>query len=173
MADNEIVDGLQISEVPKPRCEPCVLGKQHRVSHPQRSTSRGKHPGEILHFDTVGPMPEKSLGGASYYVLCKDSYSNYRHVFFVDSKALIADQVKQIISLTSIQTGQDVKQICTDNGTEYLSSNLSVFLNQKGIVHTTSATYTPEQNGFIERDIRTVAEMARAMRIRAGLPKPF
>lgn len=173
MADKGIVNGLVISELPKSTCEPCVLGKQHRVSHPTRSIPRGAHSGAILHFDTVGPMPEESLGGAKFYVLCKDSFSGYRHAFFVQTKCQIPDRVKEIINLTTIQTGHDVKQIHTDNGSEYLNSTLSVFLGQKGIVHTTSAVYTAEQNGFIERDIRTVAEMARAMRIRADLPKTF
>lgn len=78
-----------------------------------------------------------------------------------------------MINLTSIQTGNEVKQIITDNGTEYVNSNLSIFFGQKGIVHSTSATYTPQQNGFVERDIRTVAETSRAMRLRACLPKTF
>jgi hypothetical protein len=118
-------------------------------------------------------MPETSFSGSKYYVLCKDSYSNYRQVFFVKAKSAIPAMVKQIITLTSIQTGREVRQIHTDRGTEYLNAELSIFLGEKGIVHTNSATYTAEQNGFIERDIRTVAEMARTMRIGASLAKPF
>jgi len=173
MADHKIVDGLTIANSPKLNCEPCALGKSKRSSHPQRTTPRATVPGMILHFDTIGPMPERSLGGAVYYVLCKDSYSSYRKIFFVSSKSDIPNNVKQILSQATIETGNRVLRIVTDNGTEYKNTNLRNFLDQSGITHVTSSVYTPEQNGLIERDIRTVAEAARTIRLRAGLSKPF
>lgn len=173
MADNDIVEGMFISDAPKPKCEPCAASKSQRSSHPTRTTPKPIVAGQVLHFDTVGPMPERSFSGSLYYVLCKDSYSAYRQIFFVSSKADIGDNVKKIINRTKIETGNDVLKVITDNGTEYLNSNLKQFFDEKGILHHTSAVYTPEQNGAIERDIRTVAESARTLRIHSGLPKIF
>jgi hypothetical protein len=173
MADHNIVNGIRISNKLEQKCEPCASGKIQRVPHCSKTTPRAALPGQILHFDTVGPMPEPSLGGALYYVLCKDSCSGYRKIFFVASKADIAQHVKQVISESRIETGNEVLQICTDQGSEYLNNNLKTYLADRGIVHITSAVYTPEQNGLIERDIRTVAQAARTLRIKANLPKKF
>ena len=173
MAKNKVVEGMVISDNPKPKCEPCASGKSKRASHPLKSSPRSTVPGQILHFDTVGPMPELSLGNKLYYVLCKDSCSSYRQIFFVSSKADIPAGVKQIVSKAKLDTGNDTLKIITDNGSEYVNQNLTNFLNEHGIIHETSATYTPEQNGYIERDIRTVAEAAQSMRLRANLPRSF
>lgn len=91
----------------------------------------------------------------------------------MSSKADIAEGVKTIISKAKLDTGNDVLKVVTDNGSEYLNQSLKIFYNERGNVHETSATYTPQQNGFIERDIRTVAEAAQTMRLSAKLPKPF
>jgi transposase InsO family protein len=50
----------------------------------------------------------------------------------------------------------------TDNGLEFVNERMETLLREKGIVHLTSAPYTPEQNGVIERDNRTVQEAARS-----------
>lgn len=173
MADHEIVDGIRISDKPQPKCEPCAAGKSHRSTHSSSSTPRAPLPGQVLHFDTIGPMPETSVGGSKYWVLCKDSYSSYRQIFFTQTKEDISTGVKQIISRSKLQTGNDALKVITDNGSEYCKHDLKAFFDVKGIVHHTSAAYTPEQNGVIERDIRTVAESARSLRLQAGLPRIF
>ena len=174
MAKENIVEGMLISDNPnKSKCQSCAENKITRSSHPSKSTPRAEAAGIILHFDTVGPFPEPSLGGSQYYVLCKDSFSAYRIVFFAQHKSEIPDKVKKVISQAKLETGNDVLQIITDNGSEFLNHKLKSFLDQNGICHQTSAVYTPEQNGLIERDIRTVAEAAGSIRTRANLPKQF
>lgn len=59
--------------------------------------------------------------------------------------------------------GKDMKILRSDNGTEYTNKEFQTFLKKQGIVHETSAPYTPEQNGMAERDIRTIVEAGRSM----------
>ena len=40
---------------------------------------------------------------------------------------------------------------------------MDTFLDEEGISHEFSATYTPEQNGVVERKNRMLIEMARTM----------
>lgn len=173
MANHHIVDGIVITNKIDDICEYCAAGKCHRSTHPCKTTKRAEKPGQTLHFDTVGPMPVVSLGGSRYYILCKDSYSSYRFVFFTETKSEIVDGLKKIITKAKLETGNDVLSVVSDNGTEYLNSRLKIFLDERGINHTTSAVYTPQQNGLVERDIRTVSEASRTIRIKANLPKEF
>ena len=44
------------------------------------------------------------------------------------------------------------------------------FYQEHGIIHQTSAPYTPQKNGVVERKNRTLKEMKNAMLISSGLP---
>lgn len=172
MADKKVVDGLEIKKQSSTiECEDCATNKGHAVSHKDRSQSRADLPGSSLHLDTVGPIREASLAGSKYFVLCKDEASSYRKVDFIESKSEIPDVVKKMITQAEFETKNKTAQISTDNGTEFVNKRLASFLEENGITHLTSAPYVPQQNGLIERDIRTVVESARTMMNSSSLPK--
>lgn len=169
MAMKELVNGLKIEQGEEIKCVECLLNKCKQSSHANKSSPKTKIPGACLHFDTAGPMKVESLGGARYMLLCKDEASSYKLVRFVESKADVSEQVKQVISQANLETGNNVSGIFTDNGSEYIKDDLKRFIADKGIIHKTSAPYTPQQNGLIEREIRTVVESARTMINQSGL----
>lgn len=165
------VKGLRIVDSREHKCEDCMFGKCHATSHKSRQQKKIKEPGLSLHFDTIGPMEEPSLSEALYALLCKDEFSGYRMINFVSHKRDIPEKVTMMINETKIQTGNRVHCITTDNGTEFLNQTVWKMLDAWGIKHYKSVPYTPQQNGFIERDIRTITESARTMLYKAKLPK--
>ena len=66
-----------------------------------------------------------------------------------------------------------IKKVRSDNGTEFKNANVDTFLDEEGISHEFSATYTPQQNGVVERKNRTLIEMARTMLDVYKTPKHF
>lgn len=60
------------------------------------------------------------------------------------------------------QFDRKIKCLKSDNGTEIKNANTQKFLEELGIFHTRSNAYTPQQNGRIEREMRTVVELARS-----------
>jgi transposase InsO family protein len=56
-----------------------------------------------------------------------------------------------------------LKKVRSDNGSEFKNSRIENFCDEKGIKHEFSTTYTPEQNGLVERKNRTLIDMARSM----------
>ena len=122
MAKNNIVSGLDLRKdgAQAEICEDCALNKGHAASHPTRLTLKTTVPGRCLHFDTVGPMRTQSVGGAYYYLLCKDEASGFRLTSFVTTKDLIKDEVTKIINDTELQANNKVSRICTDNGSEFV-----------------------------------------------------
>jgi len=123
--------------------------------------------------DVCGPMPKKSLNGAKYYVTFIDDYTRKTCVFFLKTKAEVFDKFLLFKSLAENHTGQRLKILRTDNGTEYSNSRFMKYLAENGIVHQTSVPYTPEQNGVSERANRTIGDKARTMLLDAGLPESF
>ena len=112
-----------------------------------------------------------SRGNSKYLILCKDEASGYRQVAFVHSKADIPDKVKLFVSRAALETNNSGLEIVTDNGSEFVNRNPGQFLNQRGIIHETSAPGVPYQNGLIERDIRSVKESAKIMLNRSKIDK--
>lgn len=171
MQKNNVVKGLEISEHEHRNCTDCAIGKCKRTTHQTKTTPREKRAGVSLHIDTAGPISPMSVGKSKYFVLCKDEASNYRQIAFVQSKDEIVDEVKQFISIAELETSNRVLKLNSDNGTEFLK--LKQFLREQGIVHSLSTRYVAPQNGFIERDMRTVVEMSRTMLLKSGLPKAY
>ncbi|KAG7303823.1 hypothetical protein JYU34_010719 [Plutella xylostella] len=67
------------------------------------------------------------------------------------------------------QTNKKIKELRSDNGGEYVSSQFREFLKKHGIRHQTTIPHSPQQNGVAERANRTIVEKARCMLQDAGL----
>jgi len=63
--------------------------------------------------------------------------------------------------------------IRSDEGTEYINKQSKEYFSSKGIIHGTSAPYVPQQNGRIERTMRTLQGLARAILSQSRLPLKF
>nr|GEU40428.1 hypothetical protein [Tanacetum cinerariifolium] len=61
----------------------------------------------------------------------------------------------------------------TDRGTEFLNKTLNAFFKEEGIEHQTYTAGTPEQNGVVKRQNRTLVEVARTMLSALKLPLFF
>jgi len=76
-----------------------------------------------------------------------DDYSSYCRVPFLHKKLDAAKAIKAVFQLWSNTTSYSVKHLYTDNGGEYMTSELQSFLCEQGIVHETSTLYIYQQNG--------------------------
>nr|GFD36811.1 retrovirus-related Pol polyprotein from transposon TNT 1-94 [Tanacetum cinerariifolium] len=66
-----------------------------------------------------------------------------------------------------------VRVVRTDKGIEFLNQTLHAYIAAEGIQHQTSVARTPEQNGVVERQNRTLVEAARTMISAAKVPLFF
>lgn len=142
-------------------CGVCLKAKQTREPF-QRSVSQATEVLELLHTDLMGPFQVPSWGGAVYAVTLLDDHSRMAEVSCITQKSDVFGWIRDTIHRWERQTGKKVKAVRSDNGTEY-KGRLEEFFRIQGIVHQTSADYTPEQNGRAERLNRTLMEKVRAM----------
>lgn len=118
-----------------------------------------------------GPIHITSQGGAMYFITFIDDYSRYISVYFLKAKSDALVVFKNYVMETERQTGNKLKRLRSDNGTEYVNTNFKRFLQDQGIVHETTVPYTPQQNGVSERANRTLMEMSRCLLEESKLPK--
>ena len=152
-------------------CEGCVLGKQQRSTYPENPEKERDTPlGTFFHIDLCGPMSVTSLGGASYFMLCKDNNIGYLVIYFLKQKSEALAYMKQLYSSMKQELQVDILRIKTDQGGEFKSHQFHEYTEDKGIIHDFSAAYASEQNGFIERSNRTIVEATKSMLHSRNLP---
>jgi hypothetical protein len=66
-----------------------------------------------------------------------------------------------------------VKKIRSDNGSEFKNLQVEEYLEEEGVKHEFSAPYTPQQNGVVERNNRTLIDMERTMLVEFKTPERF
>nr|GEY50535.1 Gag-Pol polyprotein [Tanacetum cinerariifolium] len=97
----------------------------------------------------------------------------YTWTHFLRSKDETPKVLIDFLRLVQRGLHAQVRIVRTDKGTEFLNKTLHACFASKGILHQTSVTRTPEQNGVVERWNRTLVEAARTMLSAAKVPLFF
>ncbi|CAK1584992.1 unnamed protein product [Parnassius mnemosyne] len=78
------------------------------------------------------------------------------------TKSEAPEKIASYLRPVENQLGRRVKSLRSDNGTELKNTKTKEMMDKLGILHTFMNVHTPEQNGRIEREMRTIIEAARA-----------
>ncbi|RVW18940.1 Retrovirus-related Pol polyprotein from transposon TNT 1-94 [Vitis vinifera] len=84
-----------------------------------------------------------------------------------DEVSLLFQKFHKVIET---QYNAKVRVLRSDNGREYQSSDLQKYLEGHGVIHQTTCSNTPQQNGVVERKNRHLLEVVRASLIAAKTP---
>eukprot|EP00891_Asterochloris_glomerata_P000187 jgi/Astpho2/187/Aster-x0425 len=127
-----MVDGIKVPErdfkaAKAVVCEPCILAKHHKAPFPA-SKRESTEPLELLHMDLCGPMPVPSLGGSKYVATFLDDFSKLSIVRIITYKSETTTTVREVLHLLENQTKRRVQAIRTDNGREYVNTELTQYL---------------------------------------------
>jgi transposase InsO family protein len=162
---------LDDNNKPLAHCDGCSAGKQTRNSFTGTSPTRSHAVMDLIHADTFGPVPTRSLGGNLYGTVVIDDYSRYGFCTLLATKDSVVPRIQRIKARMERSTGNKLKVFRSDQGTEF--KKLDKTFELEGIKHEMSTTYTPEQNRIAERYIRTLVETARCLLFTAKLPDQF
>ena len=199
MVRSGVVEGVNIDTTKHVgKCKGCVYGKSSRAPIPKLNAHRASGILDLVHTDVCGPFPEESLGGSLYFVSFIDDCSRYAWVYPIATKAdvfstftnwlasaenLHKRKLKVLTSGKRLdklmgESGQGdspakLRVLQSDNGGEYISAKMKLFLEKRGISHRLTAPGNPHQNGVAERMNRTLIELVRSMLHHKDLPKHF
>ena len=79
-----------------------------------------------------------------------DDHTRLTLVFLITDKSKTSSVFKNFYQTIETQFNTKIATLRSDNGQEFQNLNLSKFLTSNGIVHQSSDTYTPQQNGVAE-----------------------
>ncbi|GJV18940.1 putative RNA-directed DNA polymerase [Tanacetum coccineum] len=143
-------------------CEICQKAKQTREPFPL-SDHVSTEIGELVHLDLWGPYKVTSRDGFRYFLTIVDDFSRAVWVFLLKNKTEVFDNIMVFYNLIHTQFNKKVKNFRSDNGTEFVNNNFTRFCENHGILHQTSCSNTPQQDGIVERKHRHLLNIARAL----------
>ncbi|GJW06074.1 retrovirus-related pol polyprotein from transposon TNT 1-94 [Tanacetum coccineum] len=146
-------------------CSACALGKSKKSSHQPKAKDTNQEKLYVLHMDLCGPMLMASINGKRYILVIVDDYSRFTWVRFLRTKDESPEAIIKCIKNIQVSLNATICNVRTDNGTEFVNQILRDFYENVGISHQTSVSHTPQQNGIVKRQKRTLVEHARTMLI--------
>ena len=123
-----------------------------------------------VYADLCGPMAVTSRTRNVYAMNIIDDYSGYVWSVPLQSKADACSAFQTWHKSVTVQTGDTLRILTTDNG-ELVSKSMKDYCDTHGINHQLTAPYTSAQNGRAERLHRTIASKARKMRLACNAPE--
>ena len=155
----ELFIGLDLSKF---QCETCIKAKSHLVPYNTSLNQCGKH-FELVHSDVWSPFPVESVHGSRYFVLFVDDCTRMTWTYLLKKKDEVKVVFRAFYEMVQNQFETNVKFLRSDNGGEFVNSNLREFFIEKGVIHETTCVGTPQQNGMTERKNMHVLETSRAL----------
>nr|GFA36337.1 zinc finger, CCHC-type [Tanacetum cinerariifolium] len=149
-------------------CKTCMLTKITR--QPFKGVNRESKVLDLIHSDLCDFHANPSLGHNKYVITFIDDASRYCYAYLLHAKHEALDKFKIYKQEVKLQRQDLIKVLCTDRGGEYYDP---VYFQSAGIIHQTTAPYTPQQNGVAERKNRTLKEMMNSMLSYSGLSEGF
>lgn len=132
--------------------------------------------GEVIHMDLVGGQKslspvtsDTSVPNATWFLLAIDEFTSWKWAWPIYSKKTVPTQIRYLLENLKTKFNVVPKHLHTDSGTEFSNSELQEDLLSRGIEWHKSSSHAPEQNGIIERNVRTVTEKMRSLYLQSGL----
>ncbi|SGZ27870.1 BQ5605_C026g10210 [Microbotryum silenes-dioicae] len=150
------VTGLRLTDTTVVDCESCILTQMTATPHNQQSRG-ADHVLYRISMD-LGFVNYEDFQGRSIYLVIVNQFSNTKFTYPLVSKtaAVVLEAWNSFITYAERLTGQKVKFVRSDNGTEFVNRLLGDEFRRLGITHETTARYTPQHNGKAERANRTL-----------------
>lgn len=150
-------------------CETCVMAKSHRtVFYP--SNNKVDAPFSLVHSDVWGSAPLSTPNGMKWFVAFVDDCTRMTWIYLLRHKSDVNVVFRRFHQMVLTQYGTPIKILRSDNGGEYFKGELTEFMQSTGILHQTSCTDSPQQNGVAERKNRHLLEVTRSLLIESHSP---
>ncbi|KZV53482.1 hypothetical protein F511_14848 [Dorcoceras hygrometricum] len=129
------------------QCDICQFAKHHRSSFPAHSYHASK-PFALIHSDVWGPFKTATLSNKRWFITFIDDHTRLCWVYILTDKSEAERTFKNFCTMVETQFHEKIQVLRSDNGKEYFNQILRKFFQEKGIVHHSSCTNSPNRMGL-------------------------
>jgi hypothetical protein len=148
-------------------CEQCAIAKARQKNVDKNWLCSSNLPGKRLYVD-ISSIKERSFGGAKFWALIVDDYTDYCWSFVMKSKLHIKVRIKTLLTDLKI-ANRIVKFIRCDDAGKNMTMKNDPEIKSFGIKFEFSGPRTPQINGKVVRKFQTLYGRIRAILNGAGL----
>ena len=123
MNNGEVRDLPKISKPYESICKPYQMGKLTRTYFKSRNFTSTDKPLQLVHMDLCGPSIKEGTRREIYFMLVIDDYSRITWVPFLKEKSEAFEKFKIFKALIENQIGKRLKEIRSDRGGEFSSTD--------------------------------------------------
>lgn len=152
-------------------CISCHQAKQHRLPFAPSVLSTNIF--EFVHMDLWGPYKTKTVTGDHYFLTILDDCSRATWTFLMNDKVQTFITISNFLAYVKNHFQTTIKFIRTDNGSEFVDNKCQQLFHSSGIIHQKTTSYTPQQNGRVERKHQHLLEVARSLLFQSNMPIKF
>ncbi|KAJ9539459.1 LOW QUALITY PROTEIN: hypothetical protein OSB04_032192 [Centaurea solstitialis] len=140
------------------------------TSYSHKSVEKSNEVLGLIHIDLCDFKETPTRGGKNYYISFINDCSKFCYIYLIHTKDEALNMFKTYKAEVENQLDKKIKILRFDRGGEYESHEFAEFCSSHGIVHQTTAPYTPQQNGVAEQKNRTLKNMINSMLITFRAP---
>ena len=142
-------------------CETCKVSKATRRNHYAGSIkehSIDHEPGSSWCMDIFGPVTNSNSDAKRYMFIMVHNNTKYciTSTHFNKNAETVLAQIKKNIQYVETQFDRKVREINSDQRTEFTNDQIAKYFVSKGVRHILSVTYDQAANGVAERYTRTI-----------------
>ncbi|KAK9889146.1 hypothetical protein WA026_004416 [Henosepilachna vigintioctopunctata] len=128
-------------------CTNCLMNKKNPEKALLRPWPIPNGNWDRLHLDFMGPFMNK------YFLIVIDAYSKWLEIFPLNSitSKITIEMLRSLLARFGLP-----RQVVTDNGATFTSTEFQQFLSKNNIKHITSPPFHPSSNGAAENSVKTV-----------------
>jgi hypothetical protein len=142
-------------------CSECKATRTH--GKPSSKSPKATRYLERVHMDVCGPLQMSTYDGCKYFTVFIDEYTKFRWVYVHKDRTTSIEILKQWMFDATKGTHQKIECLRTDGAGEHMSKAYQDVLRKHKIRIECSAGYDHWQNGYAEKLIRDICNMARCM----------
>lgn len=126
-----------------------------------------------MHSDLCSPITPSTAGDRKYFILIVDDFTRYMWLELLRSKDEALVFFKKVKAAAENERECKLIAFHSDRGGEFNYGDFVEFCEANDINHQTTSSYTPQQNGVVERRNQMVVEMDRCLLKAMGVPAAF
>jgi hypothetical protein len=142
-------------------CEQFAIAKARQKNVNKNWLGSSNLPGEHLYVN-ISSIKERSFGGAKFWSLLVDDYTDFCWSFVMKNKLDIKARIKTLLTDLKI-ANRIVKFIRCDNAGKNMTMKNDPEIKSFGIKFELLGPRTPQSNGKVERKFQTIYGRIRAM----------
>ncbi|GKA12857.1 retrovirus-related pol polyprotein from transposon TNT 1-94 [Tanacetum coccineum] len=144
LARKDLVRGLpRLMFVKDHMCSACQIGKSRKATHKPKTVNTIMEVLHTLHMDLCGPIRVQSINRKKYILIIVDDYSRFTLVKFLRSKDETPEFVVKLLKQLQVGLNKMVRNVRTDNGTEFVNKYLYAYYESVSITHEKTVLRTP------------------------------